>query len=122
MPSVDHSQKYNYLEMLKFQQKIKQKVKNIKKENFSELSEQEKEWVVLSFRLDLLSKDENNDLFKIFPPLWKDNKTLWHSPWELIKKGRGSPASARYLNTWVDLEKAYRTKTNQISAVKNTLS
>ncbi len=112
--------KYNYLEMLKFQHSIKQKIKNIKTKNFSQLSDKEKEWVVLSFRLDLLSKEENNDLFKIIPPLWKDNKNLWHSPWELIKKGRGSPASARYLDTWIGLEKAYRTKTNQISAVENT--
>ena len=112
--------KYNYLEMLKFQQDIKKKIKNIKKEKFSQFSAKEKEIVALSFRLDLLSKDEDNDLFKIIPPLWKDNKELWHSPWELIRTGRGSPASARYLDKWIALEKAYRTKTNQKLVVGNT--
>ena len=94
---------YDYLEMLKFRQRIKQHIKNIKKARFDALSLEEKSLAVLSFQVDMTAQDENNSLFKIMPPLWKDNKELWHSPWGLIKTGRGSPVSARYLESWKNL-------------------
>ena len=107
--------KYSYLEVLKFHQKIK---KEVKKKNFNQLSDDEMELLALSFKMDMVSKDENNDLFRIIPPQWKDNKELWHSPWNIIKTGRGSPASAAYLDSWVEMERAYRTKTEERDAVE----
>jgi len=107
--------KYSYLEILKFHQGIK---KEIKKKKFNRLSDGEMELLALSFRMDMVSKDENNDLFRIIPPQWKDNKELWHSPWSIIRTGRGSPASAAYLNSWVEMERAYRTKKGEREAVE----
>ena len=117
---ITPGKKYSYLEMLKFRQKIKKEIQKIKWKNFNKLSSKEKELIALSYKMDLVSKDEDNDLFKIIPPLWKDNKELWRSPWELVKTGKGSPGSAHYLQSWVDLETAYRTQTNGKLATEKT--
>ena len=112
---------YNYLEVLKFQQKIKQEVQSkIKTTQFNQLSSSELELLALARKIDIMSKDEHNDLFRIIPPQWKDNKALWHSPWSLIKTGKGSPASADYLKSWIELEKAYREKTGIKWALEKT--
>ena len=113
------NQQYHYLDMLKFRQKIKQKIKTIKKEKFDDLSLEEKTLAVLSFRIDMVSQDENNNLFKIIPPQWRDNKDIWHSPWGLIKAGRGSPATSRYLKSWESLLKHYHTKPLNVKATQN---
>ncbi len=99
---------YSYMEMLKFRQRIKNKIKKIQIESFEDLSAEERQLVLLSFRLDQVAKDENNDLFKIVPPQWKDNKRLWHSPWGLVRAGRGTPSSADYLKQWEGMAKNYK--------------
>ena len=116
---------YSYLEMIKFQQKIIRESKQLKKEHFKNLSKEEQELILLSYKMNVLSKSETNSLFKIIPPQWDDNKELWYSPWVLIGAGKGSPLSATYLNSWIDMEKAYRTgqnwKTATQSAYKNAI-
>ena len=104
--------RYNYLEIVRFRQHIISEGKKLKKKNFKELSNEEQELILLSYKIDILSKSETNSLFKIIPPQWDDNKELWYSPWALISQGKGSPLSAHYLNTWVDMERAYRTGKN----------
>ena len=106
---IKANQKYSYLEILKFQPKIDKKIQQFKEINFQTLSKQEQELILLSYRINLLSKNEDNRLFRIIPPQWEDNKELWLSPWIVISKGRGSPLSAEYLETWIQMEKAYRT-------------
>lgn len=109
---------YNYLEMTPFQQKIIQKIKKLKNVSFEKLSKKKQQMVFLSYKMDALSKNEDNGLFKIIPPLWSENKTLWHSPWEIIAKGKGSPASAAYLESWIAMERAWR-KGENIKAAGN---
>lgn len=111
--------KYSYLEMIKFQQKIIKESKKLKKEHFKNLSKEEQELILLSYKMNVLSKSETNSLFKIIPPQWDDNKELWYSPWVLIGAGKGSPLSATYLNSWIDMEKAYRTGKNWREATKS---
>lgn len=99
---------YSYLELVPFQQKIIRKIKKLKIVSFEKLSEEKQKLILLSYSIDTLSKNENNGLFKIIPPLWNDNETLWHSPWEVIAKGKGSPVSAAYLESWIEMEGAWR--------------
>ena len=99
---------YNYLEMAPLQQKIIRKIKKLKILSFNKLSWQKQKLILLSYRINALSKNENNGLFKIIPPLWSDDKALWHSPWEIIAKGKGSPVSAAYLESWIAMERAWR--------------
>lgn len=107
---------YNYLEMAPFQQKIIQEIKNLKIVSFEKLSEEKQKLILLSYQINTLSKNENNSLFKIISPLWSDDKTLWHSPWEVIAKGKGSPTSAAYLESWISMERAWRTGQNRKTA------
>ena len=106
---MNPSEIYSYLEMMKFQQKINRKIRKLNPENFKDLPKEEQHLILLSYRINSLSKNENNHLFRIIPPQWEDNKELWHSPWFVISKGKGSPLSAAYLESWVNMEKAYRT-------------
>ena len=103
---------YNYLEVVPFQQKIIQEIKDLKIISFEKLSTEKQQLILLSYKINTLSKNESNSLFKIIPPLWSDDKALWHSPWEVISKGKGSPTSAAYLESWTSLEKAWRTGQN----------
>ena len=74
--------------------------------------------ISLSYKMNILSKNEDNDLFRIIPPQWSDDKDLWHSPWTVTQKGKGSPLSASYLKNWIHMEKAYRTGQNWKFAVE----
>ena len=107
---------YSYLEMIRFQQKINEEISQFKTTNFKQLPKGKQKLVLLSYRMDILSKNENNRLLKIIPPQWEENKELWHSPWGLISEGRGSPLSAAYMDHWIRLEKAFRTGSGWRSA------
>ena len=106
------NKKYNWLEILKVQPKIDKEIQQMKEINFKTLSQKEQELIVLSYRINLLSKNESNTLLRIIPPQWEDNKELWLSPWFVLSKGRGSPLSADYLEKWIQMEAAYRTEKN----------
>ena len=110
------NKKYSWLEVFKFQPKIDKEIQQIKEINFKTLSQQEQELILLSYRRDLLSKNENNTLFRIIPPQWEDNKELWLAPWVVLSKGRGSPLSAAYMENWIQMGTAYRTGKNLKSA------
>ena len=110
------NKKYSWLDILKFQPKIDKKIQQFKQINFDTLSQEEQELILLSYRINLLSKNESNTLFSIIPPQWEDNKELWLSPWHVLSQGKGSPLSASYLETWKRMETAYRTEKNLKSA------
>ena len=112
------NQQYHYLDMLKFRQKIKQKIKTIKKEKFDDLSLEEKTLAVLSFRIDMVSQDENNNLLKLSPSMERQQRYMAF-PVGLIKAGRGSPATSRYLKSWESLLKHYHTKPLNVKATQN---
>ena len=110
------NKKYSWLDILKFQPKIDKRIQHFKQINFETLSQEEQELILLSYRINLLSKNENNTLFRIIPPQWEDNKELWLSPWVVLSSGKGSPLSASYMEKWIEMERAYRTGKNLKSA------
>ncbi len=60
-----------------------------------------------------LNRHQNSNIFKIIPPFWKGNSNkdsadLWFSPWGIGAYGQGSPDSAKFMNMWGELIKAYR--------------
>ena len=118
------NQKYSYLNLLNFQQKIQKKVNKIvqknPRKNLKKLAEKDMNLLLVSYKMQLISKDEGNDLFRIIPPQWKDNQELWHSPWSLMKLGRGTPSSAKYLNTWIEMEQAYRMQVGMKKATEKS--
>ena len=105
---ISPHKKYSYLEMLKFQVKIDQKIKKLKENSWMALLPEEKQLILLSYKMNQLSKNEENHLFRIIPPQWEENKELWRSPWSVLMEGKGSPLSASYLEHWIKMEKAYR--------------
>ena len=105
---IQPNKKYSWLDILKFQPQIDKKIQQFKQSRFETLSQEKQELILLSYRINLLSKNENNTLFRIIPPQWEDNRELWLSPWFVLSKGKGSPLSAEYLDTWISMESAYR--------------
>ena len=104
---LEAGKKYSYLEMLKFQRDIDREIGQFKKMDFKKSSKEERELILLSYKINILAQNEDNSIFKIIPPQWDEDRDLWLSPWELIHKGRGSPLSALYMDSWKDLERAY---------------
>ena len=101
---------YSYLELLKFQKKWEAEVQKItrQKKKINQFSKGEMEIVLLSFKMDRVARDEENDLFRIIPPQWSESKTLWLSPWGVVRTGGGSPATAQYMENLSQLIKAYQ--------------
>ena len=100
---------YSYLEVLKFQKKWEAEVTKItQKKKINQLSKGEMELLLFTFKMDRVARDEENNLFRIIPPQWSENKTLWLSPWDLVRTGGGSPATAQYMESFSHLIKVYQ--------------
>lgn len=70
-------------------------------------------------RMQMLDKNRDNDIFRVIPPQWDDQKNnLWTAPWAMTTAGKGSPEAAALLAQWRTLMIAYRT--NDVAAWKNT--
>lgn len=69
-----------------------------------------KEYQTLNDQISLLRRGGvDNSLFRIIPPQWQDVKDgTWHTPWETVLQGYGSPAASQYLDMWKELALAYR--------------
>ena len=118
--NINPNKNYSYLEIIRFQQKINSRIRKLKTKHFKNLSKENQQLISLSYKMNILSKNEANDLFRIIPPQWSEDKDLWYSPWTLIGKGKGSPLSASYLENWIQMEEAYRTKQNWKTATNAT--
>lgn len=107
---------FSYLDLRKLEQDLGRDVQKIvatKGEDFNRYSEDEKRAVLLSFQLQLMSSAAaDNESLKIIPPQWQDDQGNWHAPWELIRKGEGSPATAELMKVWRDMGHAYLLKDN----------
>ena len=99
--------KYRYTELLARLPKIKAAAPRPAPDK--NLSKGELELLALLLRMGRAAQDESNDWLRIIPPLWRDSPELWRSPWNLLKTGRGNPASAESFARWMDMERAYRT-------------
>ncbi len=50
----------------------------------------------------------NNQLLRILPASWAEQKGEWFAPWQLLLSGQGSPTTQRLLELWQQLAQAYR--------------
>lgn len=100
-----------YLDLKTVEQKITAKTKSIiarKGTNPEKYSDEELQIADLSFQLRVIEEGgANNTLFKIIPDGENLKNVAWHSPWEIVLEGHGSPQKAEYLNLWKDMAQAY---------------
>jgi len=107
---IKPNQKYSLTQMLKFQQKIQAQIAQLKPIHFKSLSTNQKQLILMSFRMNHLLNNTDNSLFKIIPPQWENDKELWGSPWDLIRQSKGSPQSALYIKSWNQIIQFYYQK------------
>ncbi len=103
------NQPMSYWRALKFRDRLKADVKALvqdKNTNLSDYSDGEQKLAHFSFALASLQiSGASNDLFKVIAA--PDRPQVgWISPWE-ISQGKGSPASAAYINAWQSLAFSY---------------
>jgi len=107
---IKPNQKYSLTQMLKFQQKIQAQIAQLKPIHFKSLSTNQKQLILMSFRMNHLLNNTDNSLFKIIPPQWENDKELWGSPWDLIRQSKVSPQSALYIKSWNQIIQFYYQK------------
>lgn len=71
------------------------------------------ETIILAKQIETIREGGlGNILFKVIPPQWdtdsKENVSAWHSPWETILEGYGSPESKELMDQWKALAIAYQ--------------
>lgn len=123
--SLDVPEKYHsgeleraptYLDLVQAETKIGLELKSIiakRGTNPDNYSDQEKELAALAFQLSQIRQGgTQNNLFQIMPGAWQSSSSGpdWFTPWALLLRGEGSPASGHYLKLWQDMAEAYRTQ------------
>lgn len=118
--NVDLPEKYNrhkdtelsYLDLKKLEQDLSSDLKFIirqKGDEFEKYTVDEKRVAIASYQLEILAAAASgNAILKIIPPQWNSENGDWHAPWELLQSGEGSPSSAKLLNIWRDMGRAYQ--------------
>jgi len=108
LPTSGHN---TYMDLLKIRQKIIAYVKDTvesKSDNMDDYSSVEQNMAVLFYRLDLMeASHKNNALLRVIPPSWEGTEE-WLSPWMVIEKSAGAPASAALFSQWQKLADAYQ--------------
>lgn len=102
----------NYLDLMAIDGLLVHELQNTiaeKGEDLEKYNEEEKKIALLSFQIqNLRIAGETSTQFKVIPASWDKEKGNWHSPWELILSGQGSPEARAYLQDWKNLAAAYR--------------
>lgn len=103
-------QDFNYLDAIKIRERItsdlKETIKN-KGDRIDDYSLEEQRNLKRSYRMSVLEAiDSHNTLLRVIPPAWEGAEE-WLSPWAVIEKGAGSPASSALFNDWKYLAKSY---------------
>ena len=102
----------NFLDYKKTQQILDQKTREIVRKKGTDLqnyTDKEREISFLSYQLNLLENNaQNNILMRIIPANWGNKSLEWVSPWAIIQAGLGSPKSGEYIGVWQEMASAYR--------------
>lgn len=85
-----------------------QRIMERKGQDLDRYTEQEQELATFVWQLGMVRQSaQNNNTLKIIPVRFADSATEWLSPWALLNEGKGSPATAPYLELWRDMALAY---------------
>ncbi len=113
LPEIYAKGPQTYLELLKVQPELTEKLKALVKRKGSDIENYNEEEAKLAravFNMEMFQfSGQNNDLLRILP---KDGlrKKEWVSPWAILLEGSGSPQSKSYFDLWREMADAYRDK------------
>jgi len=119
MPEVDDAMRaelgvssdavVTYADMLKIRHGIATELAEVVKRKGDRLNDytpHEQRLAKASYRMDALeAMGSGNTLLRVMPPAWGGEE--WLSPWMVLEKGAGSPASLVLLHEWQNLATAY---------------
>ncbi len=109
LPMHDH-QDANYMDLLKDRYAIDTALRKTVKEKgdrIEQYSPEEQKNARISYRLSVLDAlYSRTTLVRVIPPSWEGMEE-WLSPWAVIVKGEGSPASRKLFEDWQAFAKAY---------------
>lgn len=101
-----------YLMLKKIDQPLVDRVKKIiakKGEDPSKYSNEEQATAMLSWQIRTIEDAaQNNNILKVIPDPSPENKGEWVAPWELIRSGKGSPATTATLELWSKLADSWQ--------------
>lgn len=91
---------YNYMEMQTARPILENKIEKLRNKEPDLLNEKEWELARLGFSLERAAREEGSEILRLFPPQWHGGEGEWLSPWQSVRRGDGSPATADYLGLW----------------------
>lgn len=114
-PDTDPDDQVTYLMLKKIDQPLVESVKSVianKGDDPSKYTPEEQATAMLSWQIRTIEDAaENNTLLKVIPDPNKDGE--WVSPWELVRGGKGSPATAATLEQWSKLANSWQTGSDE---------
>lgn len=97
---LEVGRRYHYMEMQSARPLLEKKIEALKDKEPDLLNEKEWELARLGFALEQVGEGEDSGILRLFPPQWHGGEGEWFSPWQSVRRGEGSPASAEYLEFW----------------------
>ncbi len=99
-----------FLDLMAISEALREKVQSINKDKGTALetyTQDEMTYVNMAFAFEKIAQQGQASLvFRVIPSIW-DGTPSWHSPWQTLNAGHGSPATAEIMSLWSDLAKAY---------------
>ncbi|MFT7434106.1 MAG: ABC-type transport system involved in cytochrome c biogenesis permease subunit [Alphaproteobacteria bacterium] len=95
-----------HLNTIKPLEKIEKNIRTLEQNQILTLYKNTVKYYKISQSFNL---NEESKLLKIVPAQW-GNSSNWHSPWDILNEGQGSPATAKLLQKWQNIALAYRQK------------
>ena len=109
--NVDQNGAISFLNLKKLEQDLSADIRTITRQkggDFDRYTQDEKNIAVAAYQLEIMAAGgSGNDVLKIIPPQWESDNGNWHAPWEILQSGEGSPRSAKLLDAWRDMGRAY---------------
>lgn len=101
-----------YLDLQRIRETLRHDAKalaNRTKGDVTQLASDEHSIVALAlFTERLEQQSQQSRSLRILPASWSAAQGAWFAPWDLLREGYGSPASATYLERWKKAALAYR--------------
>ena len=104
---VKANENFTYLDLLPNREQFITALKELVGKKITDMTEAEKELVVIGRRMQIASRDNLTKVLRIIPPQWERDGNEWRSPWATLEEGQGSPATAAYLDLWQKMAEAY---------------
>lgn len=104
-----------YIDVMKRQKQIYQLEKSIKKKDSNKMDEGDRLFLFFVKTMDRIQSDQQADILRVVPPQFsKSEESGWHSPWDTLIQGKGSPLTVKFFKVLSDYHISFQTQNEKL--------